>query len=158
MSFEINKSLHEIFTEVGKVTAVSKKVKLLQENESDGLKAILRGAYDKRVEWIVPDTPPPYKSSDAPDWDLAEIKLEREALSLGRFALFDGQPTSQGRGLTTLRREQLCIQLLEGLHPSEAEILLSIIKKRLEYKGLTSKLVNQAFPDLIPAEYMVVKK
>ena len=86
------------------------------------------------------------------------MQLEREALSLGRFALFDGQPTSQGRDLTTLRREQLFIQLLEGLHPSEAEILLSIIKKRLEYKGLTSKLVNQAFPNLIPAEYMVTKK
>ena len=158
MNFEPKKSLHEIFTEVGKVTAVSKKAEVLKKYESNGLKAILRGAYDKRVEWIIPDTPPPFNPSDSPDWDLADIKLEKEAMSLGRFALFDGRPTNQGRDLTTLRREQLFIQLLEGLHPTESDILLSLVKKRLEYKGLTAKLVNQAFPDLIPAEYMIVKK
>ena len=158
MNFEIKKSLHEIFTEVGKVTAVSKKAEILQKYETDGLKHILRGAYDKRIEWIVPDSPPPYEPSDAPDWDLADLHLEREVMATGRFALFDGQPTNQGKDLTTVRREQLFIQLLEGLHPTEADILLSMVKKRLDYKGLTSNLVNQAFPNLIPEEFMVKKK
>ena len=158
MNFEPKKSLHEIFTEVGKVTAVSKKAEILKDNETDGLKHVLRGAYDKRVEWIVPDTPPPYEPSDAPEWDLADLQLEKEIMAIGRFALFNGQPTNQGRDLTTIRREQLFIQLLEGLHPSEADILLSMVKKRLDYKGLTPNLVNHAFPDLIPEEFAVKKR
>ena len=60
MNFEPKKSLHEIFTEVGKVTAVSKKAEILKDNETDGLKHVLRGAYDKRVEWNVTDTPQTY--------------------------------------------------------------------------------------------------
>ena len=48
------------------------------------------------------------------------------------------------------RREQLFIEFVEGLHPTEAEIVFGMIKRRLPYKGLTEKLVKNAFPDLLP--------
>ena len=53
-------------------------------------------------------------------------------------------------GLTTLRREQLFVQLLEELHPKEAEVLIQVKDKKLKYRGLTYKLVKETFPDLIP--------
>ena len=49
-----------------------------------------------------------------------------------------------------IQAENQFIQLLEGLHPTEAKLLLNVVKKKLPYKGLTSRLVNQAFPNLLP--------
>ena len=154
----MTKSLHEIFAEIDKVTSVAKKAQILRENESDGLKVVLRGAFDRGIEWLVPDSKPPYEPNDAPDYDLADMQLVREAMKIGRFATFNGKSTTQGKDLSKTRREELFIQLLEGLHPTEAEILMSMIGKKLNYKGLTAKLTNRAFPDLIPEERMVAPK
>ena len=154
----MQKSLHEIFTEIDKVTSVTKKAQILKENESDGLKIVLRGAFDTGIQWLIPDTKPPYEPNDAPDYDLADMKLQLEARKIGRFATFNGNPTAQGKDLSKTRREQLFIQLLEGLHTTEADILLSMVKKKLNYKGLTAKLSNKAFPNLIPEDRMVKPK
>ena len=143
-------SLHEIFTKVEEASKVAEKAEVLQQYETDGLKAVLRGAYDSRVQWNIPSTPPPYEEHDAPDWDLADLQLEREALRIGRFANFDNRPTNQSQNITQVQAENQFIQLLEGLHPTEAKLMLNVVKKRLPYKGLTSRLVNQAFPDLLP--------
>ena len=140
----MQKSLHEIFTEVDKVTSVSKKAEILKDNESDGLKIVLRGAFDTGIQWLVPDSKPPFEPNDAPAYDLADMKLQLEAKKIGRFATFNGNQTAQGKDLSKTRREQLFIQLLEGLHTTEAEILLSMVKKKLNYKGLTAKLSNKA--------------
>tara|TARA_Y100000310_G_C20440982_1_gene696106 strand:- start:130 stop:594 length:465 start_codon:yes stop_codon:yes gene_type:complete len=154
----MTKSLHEIFTEVDKVTSTAKKAQILKDNESDGLKIVLRGAFDTGIKWLVPDTKPPFQPSDAPDYDLAEMHLQQEAKKIGRFATFNGRETAQGKDLSKTRREELFIQLLEGLHITESEILLTMVKKKLNYKGLTAKLSNKAFPDLIPEERMTVPK
>ena len=151
-------SLHEIFTKVEEAQKVATKAEILQQHESDGLKAVLRGAYDSRVQWNIPSTPPPYEPHDAPDWDLADLHLEQEALRIGRFANFDNRPTNQSRNITQVQAENQFIQLLEGLHPTEATLLLNVIKKKLPYKGLTSRLVNQAFPDLLPEKDALARK
>ena len=51
--------------------------------------------------------------------------------------------------LTSLRRETMFIQILEGLHPQEAEILCLVKDKKLQTKyKLTYEVVSQAFPDI----------
>jgi hypothetical protein len=154
----MEKSIHEIFTEVEQEKSYTAKAEKLKEYESDSLKVILRGAFDKRVGWKVPTGKPPYTESIAPDWDLADLQLHREAHSIGRFASFNGQDTNQSRGLNKLRTEELFIQLLEGLHPTEANVVVGMVKKKLPYKGLTAKIANRAFPNLIPEEHMIVPK
>ena len=144
-----NKSLHEIFEEIGTKTQVSDKVSILQDHESDGVKAILRGAFDTRIDWLVPNSPPPYTPNESPSYDLADSKLEIAAMEIGKFANFNGNPTNQSRNLTQVQRENHFIQLLESLHQSEAEILKNVIKRKLPYNGLTPNLVNQAFPNLL---------
>ena len=142
-------SLHEIFTDVAKETSINKKSEILKENDSQGLQIFLRCVFDDKVTWLVPDSKPPYEPNDAPEWDLADMRLEQEALKIGRFIQVDGQTPIQGRDLTRTRREELFIQLLEGLHPSEADLLMSGVKKKIKYKGLTKRVVQKAFPDLI---------
>ena len=154
----MTKSLHEIFTEIDEVTSVARKAQILKDNESIGLKTVLRGAFDTGIQWQVPNTYPPFTPNDAVDYDLADLQLVKEAKKIGRFATINGQETAQGRDLTKTRRETLFIQLLEGLHTTEADILLSMVKKKLNYKGLTAKLSNRAFPDLIPEDRMIVPK
>ena len=65
--------------------------------------------------------------------------------------IFNGNPTNQSRNITQVQRENHFIQLLEALHQTEAELLKNVIKRKLPYKGLTPNLVNQAFPNLLPA-------
>ena len=142
-------SLHEIFEQVSKESSVNKKVEILKDNDSQGLQVFLRCVFDDNIAWLVPDSKPPYEPSDAPEWDLADMKLEQEVLKIGRFIQVDGQTPIQGRDLTRTRREDLFIQLLEGLHSTEADLLMSGVKKKIKYKGLTKRVVQKAFPDLI---------
>ena len=153
-----NKSLHEIFTEVSEKTKISDKVSILQHHSSDGIKPSQRGAYDTRIDWLVPNTPPPYTPNESPSHDLADSNLENAAMEIGKFANFNGQATNQSRNLTQVQRENHFIQLLESLHESEAEILKNVIKRKLPYKGLTPNLVNQAFPNLLPEDDAQPKK
>ena len=45
------------------------------------------------------------------------------------------------------RKETLFIQMLEGLHKTEAELLINVKNKTLNktYKGLTEQLVKETF-------------
>ena len=68
----MERSLHEIFTDVAKETSINKKSAILQEHDSKGLQIFLRCVFDDKVTWLVPDSKPPYEPNDAPEWDLAE--------------------------------------------------------------------------------------
>jgi hypothetical protein len=52
--------------------------------------------------------------------------------------------------LKSLRRETIFINILQGLHPLEAEILCLVKDKKLEtkYKSITKELVSEAYPDI----------
>ena len=51
--------------------------------------------------------------------------------------------------LSSLRRETMFINVLEGLHPLEAEILCLVKDKNLESKYKVSKeVVSEAYPDI----------
>ena len=51
--------------------------------------------------------------------------------------------------LKSLRRETMFIQILEGLHPLDAEILCLVKDKDLESKyKITKANVEQAYPDI----------
>jgi len=51
--------------------------------------------------------------------------------------------------LSSLRRETMFIQMLEGLHPEEAALLCLVKDKQLgkKYK-ITKEMVSEAFPDI----------
>jgi hypothetical protein len=51
--------------------------------------------------------------------------------------------------LTNLRRETMFIQMLEGLHPKEAEIMILVKDKRLQEKyKITKQNVSEAYPEI----------
>ena len=49
-----------------------------------------------------------------------------------------------------MRREQLFVQLLEGLHKDEAEMLVLACNKELQSKyRITKQAVSEAFPAIV---------
>ena len=49
----------------------------------------------------------------------------------------------------SLRRETMFINILQGLHPLEAEIVVLTKDKKLDTKyKLTKEIVSQAYPDI----------
>ena len=53
-------------------------------------------------------------------------------------------------GLTDMKREMLFTEILEGIHPSEVELLLQVKDKKIKCRGLTYNLVKETYPELLP--------
>jgi len=139
------KQMFEIFEEVGKAPTRKEKVDVLQQNNSLALRDVLKGAFDDSIEFILPEGEPPFKGDDAP------VGHNRSSLHLmsKRFRYFaKGGP---GERLNPAKRERMFIELLESINENDAQIVIWMKEKKLsgKYKGLTKKLVQEAFPKLI---------
>ena len=149
----LNKSLPVFFQEIADEKSINRKAEILKENQTDGLIAVLRSAFDKRIEWLVPDSKPPFEENPEKNWALCEVQLEELAMRFGRYCKFDGKLTAQAKsaGFRNLAEcENDFITVMKQLHTSEADLLIEIVNRRLPYKGLTARVVNQAFPGLLP--------
>ena len=137
-----NPFLHEILELVSKQRSKAKKVEVLQEYAHDGLKAILIWNFDDTVQSLIPEGTVPYERNDVPI-GTDHTSLRREWKNLYNFV------QGGNAALSSLRRETMFIQILEGLHPEEAEILCLVKDKRLSDKyKLTYDVVAQAYPDI----------
>ena len=130
----------EIFTKINNAKDKPKKIEVLRQYDSPGMRMILKGAFDPKIEWELPEGTPPYIENEAPA-GTEHTYLEVEARRLYNFAK-GGNNT-----INKIRKETLFIQMLEGLHASEAKVLIDVKNKSLNktYKGLTSDMVKEAF-------------
>ena len=137
-----NPFIHEILDYVDSQKTKPKKVQALQEYRDDSLTAILIWNFDDRVTSAVPEGQVPYKENEVPV-GTDHTSLRREWKNLYHF-IKGGNDT-----LSSLRRETMFINILQGLHPLEAEILILVKDKDLESKYKIPKaVVSQAFPDI----------
>ena len=142
-----NPFIHEILELVSEQRTKAKRVEILKEYRDDSLTAILIWNFDERVQSAVPDGQVPYKENEVPV-GTDHTSLRREWKQLYHF-IKGGNDT-----LSSLRRESMFIQLLEGLHPKEAEIICLVKDKELEevYPKVTFDVVKEAFPDIVWGE------
>lgn len=137
------KFISEILSEVSKIEERDGRIQHLRKHSCPALRDILRINFDDSIVSALPEGSPPYKKDDAPKG--YEFKsLHREFKQFGKF--FKG-PVSDA--ISPLRRESLFVQLLESLHNEEAELLVLAKDKKLKYRGVTKKLISDAFPTLI---------
>lgn len=137
------KTFHEIFDEVEKAKSRKDKIAVLHKHSSAALKQVLGYTFDPNVKWLLPEGDPPYKPLKK-DSDV-EARLLSE---LRKLYLFVEGTTEQQRNLKQVRREQLFIELLEVIDPRDAKVLIGMKDGKLPYKGVTRKLVAEAFPNL----------
>jgi len=132
--------MSEVLKKVNNAKDKPKKIAILQENASAPLKQILKGAFDPNITWDLPAGDPPFIKNEAPIGTEHGL-LRNEAKRLWHFVKGADDQT------TKTQKETMFIQMLEGLHQDEANLLLGMKNKTLNkmYKGLTESVVKEAF-------------
>ena len=137
-----NPFVHEVLEQISKQRTKAKKVELLKEYRSDALVSLLIWNFDDTVISMLPDGEVPYERSSVP-LGTDHTSLRKEYRNLYHFV------KGGNDGLSKTRRESMFIQMLEGLHPTEADILCLVKDKQLQtvYK-INRALIEEAYPDI----------
>jgi|TARA_R110000787_G_scaffold543_1_gene1996 hypothetical protein len=132
--------ISEILDKVSKIKSKKEKVNFLQQNNSDSLRMVIKSAFDPKIKWLLPEGDVPYARNDAPEGTEHSV-LAYESRKLYHF--LEGGNAS----ITQNKRELMFVQMLEGLHESEADVLCAAKDKVLhqKYKGLSEPVVKEAF-------------
>ena len=130
----------EVLDRVHKAKTKDQKVKILRDNNTPALRSVLKASFDPNIAWVLPEGDVPYRKNDAP------IGTEHTTLATESRKLFHF--IKGGDGTTPAwKKEQMFVQLLEGLHETEAALLVQTKDKKLHqiYKGLSTNVVCEAF-------------
>ena len=169
-SLPANPFVFEVLNLISKQRTNLKKVEVLQRYMDPSLKSILIWNFDESIKSALPDGIVPYSSvgeqgsfSGTLSGKIEDAVGKMEELnsrSLGsqdqgrssirkEYTKFYNFIKGGNDGLSSLRRETMFINVLEGLHPLEAEILFLVKDKKLETKyKITKEIVSQAYPDI----------
>ena len=133
--------ISEVLQKAHNAKTKAEKIAILKENDSQALRSIFIINYDESVISLLPEGAPPYTPNEAPA-GTEHTKLEHEARLL--FHFFKG-----GSNIPSLKRETMFVQMLEGLHPDEAKVVIAAKDKKLNkrYK-ITKACVSEAFPTI----------
>lgn len=166
-----NPFVFEVLDLVSKQRSNAKKVEVLKKYEDNSLKMVLIWNFDESVVSMLPDGEVPYSQYDDQTSYSGSLSTKltediRRMHETGSFSL--GVSDRQGRttirreaknfyhfvkggndSINGIRRESMFINLLQGLHPLEAEILCLVKDKKLAEKyKITKEIVAEAYPDI----------
>ena len=132
--------LSEVLKKVHNAKTKEKKVELLKQYDCEPLRMVLKSSFDPNIVWLIPEGDVPFSVNPAEEGTEHTV-LRREARKLYRF-IKGGDDT-----LPQFKRENLFIQMLEGLHKNEAQLVIDAKDKKLHqiYKGLSKEVVKEAF-------------
>ena len=168
-SLPTNPFVFEVLDLASQQKSSAKTVEALKHYEHDCIKMIMVWNFDTSIISLLPEGEVPYgETQDQTVYkgSLSE-NLAREA-SGGESATgqdLDGRGITSIRreyqnlyhyvkggndSLTTTRREMMFINLLQGLHPREAEVIVLTKDKKLGDKyNITLDQVKEAYPDIV---------
>jgi len=132
--------LSEVLQNLGKIKSKKDKVSYLKENNTPALRQIIKSSFDPKIKWALPYGEVPYVINEAPEGTEHSV-LSYEVRRLYHFIESGNSKISQNK------REIMFVQMLEGLHPDEADVLIAAKDKILhqKYKGLSINVVKEAF-------------
>ena len=135
--------LSEVLRKVSNAKTKDEKIKILRDNNSAALRALLIWNFDDSIKSAIPDGDVPYTPNDAPA-GTDHSRLSHEYRGFYRFC------KGGDNRLSDMKRESMFIQLLEGLHKDEAELVCLVKDGNLNkgYKRITKAVVSGAFPQI----------
>ena len=161
----------EVLDLVSKQRSKAKKIEVLRKYDEFHLRTVFLWNFDTTIESVLPDGDVPYQSYDDQNSYSGTLstKIKEDIRSMydtGSFSM--GVSDQQGRttirrecknfyhfvkggndGMNAIRRETMFINILQGLHPLEAEIITLCKDKRLgEVYKITKDVVDEAYPDI----------
>ena len=165
-----NPFVFEILSAAAKQRSNSKKVEVLKKYEHPCLKSIFIWNFDESITSVLPSGVVPYSAVNEMDSfkgtlsekiaDAVDKMEELGSNSLGsqdqgfssirkEYQKFYNFVRGGNDGLSSLRRETMFINILQGLHPLEAEIICLVKDKKLETKyKISREVVTEAYPDI----------
>lgn len=161
----------EILDLVSKQRSKAKKIEALQKYRNPSLVSLLIWNFDESIVSMLPQGEVPYSGYDEQTSYSGTLTTKideatRKMYETGSFSI--GTSDTQAKttirresknfyhflkggnmSLSTIRRESMFINLLEGLHPLEAEIICLVKDKKLtdKYK-ITQEIVAEAYTDI----------
>lgn len=134
--------ISEVLQKVSNAKTKAEKIDLLHEYDTAALRSLLIANFDESVISMLPEGEVPFTANDAPKGTEHTV-LEQEYRKL--YLFFKGGNSS----INPTTRENLFIQLLEGLQEEEANLLVLVKDKSLgrKYK-ITRACVEEAFPQI----------
>lgn len=132
----------EILDKATKAKNRDERIKVLQENNIMPVLDILRGTFDETIQWNLPDGTPPYTPNDESS---PPSTLLKQHLNFKFFV----KGLRDSSALGKVKREKKFIDMLESVHPRDAELIISMVNKKSPHRYITKKLVQEAFPNLI---------
>jgi len=133
--------VYEVFEAIGKAKTREEKINILKENNHHAVRDIIKGALDPNVEWNLPKGRPPF-TENKPESIPSTLLRENQ-----KFAYI--VKGGKGDQMPAFKRERLFIGILESVHPNDAELVLKMVEKKMPVKGLTRKIVEEAYPGLL---------
>ena len=162
----------EVLDLVSKQKTKAKKVQVLKKYDEFHLRTLFLWNFDTTIESALPDGEVPYQSYDDQNTYSGTLstKLQEDIRSMyetGSFSM--GVSDQQGRttirrevknfyhfvkggndAMNNMRRESMFINILQGLHPLEAEIICLVKDGNLSDKyKITREIVEEAYPDIV---------
>ena len=163
-----NPFVYEVLELAAKQRTKLKKVDVLKTYDHISLKSIFIWNFDESVISMLPEGEVPYGDSD--DQSIYSGTLSENIAKEARGGESATGQDLDGRGKTSLRREYqnlyhfikggndslssirretMFINMLRGLHPREAEVLILVKDKRLSDRyNITLEVVKEAYPDI----------
>lgn len=169
----------EVLQLINKQRSKAKKVKVLQTYEHPSLKAIFIWNFDESIVSMLPEGEVPYSSvsEDLVKTGSVSDMIEKEVEKMKAYETSSVSYTERIRtghtsirteytkminfvrsaagvpgnpGLSSLRRENMFIEMVQGLHPLDAEIMCLVKDKKLQTKyKLTKEIISEAYPDIV---------
>jgi hypothetical protein len=132
--------ISEILDKVSKAKTNQNKVALLKQYNSPALRMVIKSSFDPKIKWALPEGEVPFKRNEAP------AGTEHSVLSYESRKLYHYIEGGNG-SLSQRKRETMFVQMLEGLHETEADVLVAAKDGVLHqmYKGLSANVVKEAF-------------
>ena len=132
--------ISEILAKVSKLKTKKEKVAWLKDQNTDGLRVVIKSSFDPKIKWLLPEGDVPFRRNDAPA-GTEHTDLHMESRKLYHFI------EGGNYDITQTKRETLFLQILEGLQEEDADVLISAKEKSLhrKFKGLSDNVVKEAF-------------
>ena len=166
-----NPLVFEVLDLVSRQRSKAKKIEVLKKYNESHIRMLMIWNFDDSIVSLLPEGEVPYSGYDDQNVYSGTLttKITEEVRAMyetGSFSL--GASDKQGRttirkeaknfyyfvkggssSINSLRRETMFINLIEGLHPLEAEILVLVKDKKLSDKyKITKEIVSEAFPEI----------
>ena len=136
----MKKGIAELLEEVSKIKKIDDRADALKNlaSKEQAVAMVIEYIFNPNVKFDLPDGDPPYKP--LPKESDVQNALYRDVRRLQYF-IKDRYPQ-----IKPLKRETMFIEMLEGVDPDDAALLIAMKDKKSPYKGIDNKLIHKAFP------------